>query len=507
MSGDAPLTASLPMDLTKLTVPQLKAVCKERRITGYSKLGKAALLQKLTVRSNAGIDMLPPSSSTVVYAVPQETSRMSVDDPSVAEKPASIKKPRAPKKPREAAQPSPSMQQKSPTAQSADSSLRDHVPSSTADHPISHKAPSPVSAEPNFMPSGTLVGTKRSANLLNNGAATAVPNKKQKTAQKIYADAGAFVADSLPSYVLKSAPVASKQASKSMPPPPVPKTTIPHTASGSKTPVQMQSTAILSKQTLNRLPYVSITKPVTLHNSSVAHPQTTENGLKPILLKAQRFKPLKLKKGPVSPPVPSVETPRRPVSSSLISVMDPAASNTIHLHHLDFPQLSFDSLELVPITLPPKLSNRKHVHRWSIILSGLSDEERRQCALVSRMFRYSGKCDAHSPYFLSTAYLCFDIVYLSAVRLLEQNFSGRRQAHLMLRYPQTMTNMWPYLRLRELERKTRIYAYKESFLAAQYFKGFNPISEHLYACPDNDKQLVVAIRSASSAYPQMLSRR
>ncbi|KAG1790272.1 uncharacterized protein HD556DRAFT_1242532 [Suillus plorans] len=34
-------------DLAKLTVPQLKVLCKERRIIGYSKLGKAALLLKL----------------------------------------------------------------------------------------------------------------------------------------------------------------------------------------------------------------------------------------------------------------------------------------------------------------------------------------------------------------------------------------------------------------------------------------------------------------------------
>lgn len=34
-------------DISKLTVAQLKAICKERKIVGYSKLGKPALIQKL----------------------------------------------------------------------------------------------------------------------------------------------------------------------------------------------------------------------------------------------------------------------------------------------------------------------------------------------------------------------------------------------------------------------------------------------------------------------------
>src|ERR1700683_3062817 len=96
-----------PMDLTKLTVPQLKAVCKERRITGYSKLGKAALLQRLTAHKNSGANT-PSLSSTIANAVPQE---MSVDPALSVAKPVSVKKPPASKK-QEAANPSSSIQQK-----------------------------------------------------------------------------------------------------------------------------------------------------------------------------------------------------------------------------------------------------------------------------------------------------------------------------------------------------------------------------------------------------------
>ena len=53
-------STALPSDLSKLNVSQLKALCKERRIVGYSKLGKAALICKL-----AGlIPSAPPSIST-----------------------------------------------------------------------------------------------------------------------------------------------------------------------------------------------------------------------------------------------------------------------------------------------------------------------------------------------------------------------------------------------------------------------------------------------------------
>ncbi|KAI0287968.1 hypothetical protein BC826DRAFT_1041257, partial [Russula brevipes] len=41
------LGVPLPSDFSKLNVSQLKTICKERRITGYSKLGKAALIRKL----------------------------------------------------------------------------------------------------------------------------------------------------------------------------------------------------------------------------------------------------------------------------------------------------------------------------------------------------------------------------------------------------------------------------------------------------------------------------
>ena len=70
--------APLPPNLSKLTVTQLKAICKERRIVGYSKLGKAALLRKL---GELGPSSLPPSSAQTTQ-IPAQASSLSVESSS-----------------------------------------------------------------------------------------------------------------------------------------------------------------------------------------------------------------------------------------------------------------------------------------------------------------------------------------------------------------------------------------------------------------------------------------
>ncbi|OBZ68981.1 hypothetical protein A0H81_11083 [Grifola frondosa] len=60
------------VDISKLTVPQLKALCKERKITGYSKLGKQALLQKLAPCGSFAVPPAGPSPSVVVSSATSE---------------------------------------------------------------------------------------------------------------------------------------------------------------------------------------------------------------------------------------------------------------------------------------------------------------------------------------------------------------------------------------------------------------------------------------------------
>ncbi|KAJ2996987.1 hypothetical protein NUW54_g7180 [Trametes sanguinea] len=131
------------------------------------------------------------------------------------------------------------------------------------------------------------------------------------------------------------------------------------------------------------------------------------------------------------------------------------------------------------ITLPPPLAQRKRVARWAVILSGLSDKERAVCILVSRTFRYA--------------------VYLSASSILLRDYNGRRLQQDVLRaYPQAMTDMWPYLRLREAEVAERRRMYEASFLP-RFFRRCgmtNPIAAHLWASPDDPRQIAIALSFA-----------
>lgn len=100
----------------------------------------------------------------------------------------------------------------------------------------------------------------------------------------------------------------------------------------------------------------------------------------------KRFKPLA-----ISRPAAQSTAPRT-AQTSLAT--EPSIEAQSAIAHLDFPSPS-DLPSLSNITLPPSLSQRKIVRRWAIILSGLSDGERRACARVSRMFRYAGTFRVH----------------------------------------------------------------------------------------------------------------
>jgi hypothetical protein len=103
-------------------------------------------------------------------------------------------------------------------------------------------------------------------------------------------------------------------------------------------------------------------------------PQSALSGNKNV----NRFVPLVIKKATSS----SVSVRNAPPAADPGDVVQPS------LQYLDFP--AFQQWSLEPISLPPSLSQRKEVPRLALILSGISVDQVRECAQVSRLFRYAG---------------------------------------------------------------------------------------------------------------------
>ncbi|EJC97904.1 uncharacterized protein FOMMEDRAFT_23970 [Fomitiporia mediterranea MF3/22] len=74
-----------------------------------------------------------------------------------------------------------------------------------------------------------------------------------------------------------------------------------------------------------------------------------------------------------------------------------------------------------------------------------------------------------------------------------REFGSRRLDQLSNRYSMSMTNFWPYLNQfrRDLLHKRRAC---EASLLGKFFDGFIPISSEIWGCPENDKQLTMALR-------------
>ncbi|KAK0503871.1 hypothetical protein EDD18DRAFT_1099171 [Armillaria luteobubalina] len=146
-----------------------------------------------------------------------------------------------------------------------------------------------------------------------------------------------------------------------------------------------------------------------------------------------------------------------------IPFLFPPKSTAVSKENVRKPTKDFPPISLNNITLPPSMAQRRLVARIAIILSQ-----------SQRMFRYA--------------------VYLSASQRILRGFPGRRFALLLEAYPQNMTNMWPYLRLRNQEAVQRRGIYEASFLARVFERNDMIISPKLWTSPDHEHQAKIAIR-------------
>ncbi|OSD07564.1 hypothetical protein PYCCODRAFT_1403229 [Trametes coccinea BRFM310] len=482
--------------LSKLTVPQLKALCKEKKVSGYSKLGKQALLQKLVEAGYSPDDNLviaSPAPAIQISAPKTAASATdSADNPSIAEPCASLTRgpaalSKSHDKPTRRSSPKAKSKGKK-TASCVDSSSATNrnttstlllrgaagiVPTVSANASVSTRIVSLQEGATNGLTVVPATGTsfgplEANEESLNYNSSGRYLGEVGPTSD--------LLAGASETIMIKSPPANVKGKKRShaseevMPPPP------------KKTRIQPRS-AITGLHQAPSSPGHTSSRP-TVHSggtisANVSRPLHTQaastrgpvSAAKSSLPPAKRFKPLVVDKARCvtasSGPAPS-GAPASTLRSSNVEDVS---------YYLDFPVSKAPLPALRSITLPPPLAQRKRVARWAIILSGLSDKERAVCILVSRTFRYA--------------------VYLSASSILMREYCGHRLQQDVLRaYPKAMTNMWPYLRLREVEVAERRRMYETSFLP-RFFRRcgvVNPIAAHLWASPDNARQITIALR-------------
>lgn len=388
--------------LKKLVVAQLKAICKERQLTGVSKLTKALLIQKILdhqgkqpAQETSGVDAAPTLSSQ-----PKAASALLSRDVSM------LSGPSIPTQPSQSSLPL-----------SLNLSLTSQSQSQSQTQPPKAELPRRLVTQSKAPPNKIASDAETMSTATNVPKKSSLPAKAIPNLSRLHPDS---VSGALAQPLTKKRPAPNEANQKSkkqrLPPKPIPFLFPP------------KSTAV-SKENVRNPPKV-----ITLTGTG------------------KRFTPLIINK---PAPVPSKNLAAAPTNACL--------------DFLDFPPISLNN-----ITLPPSMAQRRLVARIAIILSQVCEGDLRQCALVSRMFRYA--------------------VYLSASQRILRGFPGRRFALLLEAYPQNMTNMWPYLRLRNQEAVQRRGIYEASFLARVFERNDMIISPKLWTSPDHEHQAKIAVR-------------
>jgi hypothetical protein len=342
--------APLPSDLSKLNVSQLKAICKERRIVGYSKLAKAALIRKL--------GELGPSSQSPSFV--QNTRTQTQTSPLLSEFGSSSSRIDGSLVSAAAAQPM-GMPSQVFSPREPNTVPGTHIPQSSATSASGSIPPSSLSRD-----RGQNVDPSVSESALN------VPASKRKSPEISLEISQGHTS-------VQARPLAKKRKVAAVSSPLSVRADIPSPTSvhvlGDRGGVPDLSLSALPANGSGSALVPGIKEARQLD----ARPRT-------ISMSGKRFKPLK-----VTRPLPATLGDRN--GSRCLQGIKSVLSVTVQpspLWHLDFPVLPEPPL-LSAITIPPSLSQRKLVHHWAIILSGLSDKERLQCCLVSKLIRYAGE--------------------------------------------------------------------------------------------------------------------
>ncbi|EPQ51018.1 hypothetical protein GLOTRDRAFT_133344 [Gloeophyllum trabeum ATCC 11539] len=429
--------ASTTNELSKLTVAQLKALCKEKHISGYSKLTKPALIQKILAASDASDN----SVAAVFSSVSLSTVESSVSEASHGPAARRTTKEGLDAPARRTETPKDFTQDSTPNASGpghlglpnvttgrvgsdAMASVRNlavaanelaeapAIGETDGSPPSARVAPTPdvstslskdlvdassgrLRNSPTRWPSHVLHSEKveymrvpttssRQLDVSTPGSGPTRPSNKTTDGYALNLLAKRPGSTLVPSHQGKKAKIAVDFGSS-------------HARAGTTSASRTHRASCVTASDLPPCPVSVAPSKTSAFVMGPPHqddrsPEVSGPADRTVAKQAKRFKPLAICK----PVKPHISAPSRKVNGPSSACDESLALTSLRPSHLDsaeffvFPYKSFAVPECTRISLPPSLSQRKRVQRWAVILSGLSDAERRQCAQVSRMFRYAG---------------------------------------------------------------------------------------------------------------------
>jgi len=426
--------------LKKLTIPDLKKLCKEASLAGYSKLNKPALISRLLSVTSSSASLHFSVSSAATHVVPQIAKPQDHVSP-VSDKvellngnskriEADFTEPLKNAKQPKLCHPNPT------NSQVGAGTSRPHIPSATTTFRRI------ISSSPTLTPS-------QSVRDANTTSATVVSTEKPPREP-----------------MLPPTPM-SDHAVLGLPPKPECSLTrcasselmvalLPKKQQTIKTPNLIDSHAPSAK---------NLTMKQTAHISTIG--------------KGKRFAPLK--------PSKKLSGVPHATASALLPPADSANSPEPPAPVSDY---VYTPLNLSPIKFPPSRSQRRTGEMFAVVLSQVTEpSDLTNCAFVSRAFRYGGTlhCNNIHVRLVLTIHL-YRTVYLSAVHRLRWILPSKEFERMIKKYPQHSTNFWPYLRYKQNEAKEKFSA----SIWGTFFAGKCLMSSSIWISAG--KPLLVAIR-------------
>lgn len=343
-------------ELKKLTIPRLKLICKENNITGYSKLGKSYIIEKIVnwQRSQvvATVNTLQLKLDTIIVNTDVSSLQPLTTDASTLRPSTSLVFP--PVDPNSFIYASPG----AITVSAAEK--QDNHRSMTA---IPLLMP-PVDNEP--QQDTNLTSLQVSKNGQNSSDLEKILLKSRKRpldGEEIFRSKKTRIDEFQPNTIVLTPALTPG---------------LPERAKIMLLPEQVNYSKIDEAQSSDRLKKLQSPNISSISSIKAGPPISTSKPFKAFIPVASRnitknhWQPLSPDGGPSYP----LTNNRSPLVSSISA-------------DLDFSQEK--DVELGPITLAPSILQRKRAPNLALVLSGISVQDLTACAQVSRLFRYSGE--------------------------------------------------------------------------------------------------------------------